>query len=428
MNKNQNAQKLIDYLYASPTAFQATQNATSMLLKNDFVQLFEHDTWHLQKGKKYFITKNDSSFVAFVLGTDNIEASGIKAIAAHTDSPAFAIKPNPEIIKDKHIKLNTAPYGGVIMYTWFDRPLAIAGRVMLHSDDIYKPASHLININKPLLIIPSLAIHLNRDVNKGYELNPQIDTLPFAALVNAELEKNDYLYSMLTDELDCKKEDILDFELKLYEYEKGCLVGNEQEFISSSRLDDLWMVYAGLDAILNAKPQPFTQMLYCPDNEEIGSLTPQGAQSTFLSHIIRRITPSFEAYHKALSNSYFISADLGHATNPNYPKKDDITTKTTLGEGPVLKYSPMQKYATNSYSAAIFKSLCQKAQVPMQSYITRSDVMGGSTIGSFIGVSLGANIVDMGMAVMGMHSIRELASVNDNEYVLKLFNTFYSQT
>jgi len=423
-NTRENAQKLLDYLYESPTPFHATANAANQLAAAGFTELCESNAWEIAPGGKYFLRKNSSCFAAFIMGTADITTRGIRAIAAHTDSPFFAIKPNPQMSEKGHIKLNTSPYGGIIMHTWFDRPLAIAGRVLLKTDNFLAPLEKLVNINKPLMVIPSLAIHLNRDVNSGYKINAQKDTLPFAAMVSEGLEKDDYLMNLLIAELGCKPDDILDFDLCLYEYQKGQFVGANEEFISSSRLDDLWMVHAGLDAILHATPSEYTKLLYCPDNEEIGSLTPHGAQSRFIKTLIERIVPR-GTFGQVMANSFFISADLGHAANPNHPEKDDPTNPTILGGGAVLKYSANQKYATNGYTGSIFTALCQKANVPVQKYITRSDVVGGGTIGAIMGASLGVNVVDMGLGVLGMHAIRELGATIDNDYVLKVFRTFF---
>jgi len=425
MNKiKENAQGLLDYLHKSPTPFHATSNAAEALVTAGFAELSEGKDWQITPGGKYFLRKNNSAFAAFIMGTGDITAHGIRAIAAHTDSPTFAIKPNPQMTTKHHIKLNTSPYGGVIMHTWFDRPLALAGRVLLKSQNFLSPTTKLININKPLLIIPSLAIHLNREINNGYKINPQADTLPFAAMVNQHLENDDYLIRLLINELGCATEDILDFDLCLYEYQKGQLAGENEEFISSSRLDDLWMVHAGLETIKNSAPAKYTKLLYCPDNEETGSLTPQGAFSALLRNLIERIVPR-GTIGQTMANSFFISADLAHGANPNHPDKDDPTTATLLGGGPVLKYSAMQKYATNGYTGSIFAALCQKADVPMQKYITRSDVVGGGTVGAILGAGLGVAVVDIGVAVLGMHAVRELGAVIDNEYILKTFGTFF---
>ena len=419
----QNVQRLLDYINQSPTAFHATEVACGELKAAGFVELFERDNWDIQAGGKYFVKKNSSAFIAFIAGS----GGGVRGIAAHTDSPCFVVKPNPQMTVGEHIKLNTAPYGGQILHTWFDRPLALAGRVMLKGDCFMKPVEKLVNINRPLVIIPSLAIHLNREVNKGFEINGQTHTLPFVGLINEELENNNYLMNILTKELGCEASQILDFDLMLYEYAPALLVGAEEEFISASRLDDLWMVHGGVQALKNAAAGEFTKLIFCPDNEEIGSLTAHGGQSRFFESVLRRLCPDKceQGFAKMLANSYIISADLAHATNPNYADKDDPTTKTLIGKGPVLKYSPMQKYATTAHTAAVFKGLCEKAGVPCQGYIVRSDVQGGGTVGAMMSANLGVNVVDMGMPVLAMHAIRELASVADHEYMLKLFGTFF---
>ncbi|MCL2855670.1 MAG: M18 family aminopeptidase [Defluviitaleaceae bacterium] len=417
-----NAQKLLDYIYKSPTAYHATDNAVEELKKAGFTQLFEKDTWDMQAGGKYFVAKNGSAFAAWVVGSD-MDNPAVRCIAAHTDSPAFVIKPNPQMKTGEYIKLNTSPYGGMILHTWFDRPLALAGRVLLKSDNFLAPVERLININRPLLVIPSLAIHLNREVNKGVEINPQNHTLPFAAMVNEELENDNYLVNLLTAELKCDASEILDFDLTLYEYARNGFVGGGK-FISSPRLDDLWMVHAGLEAILGAGPDTFTKLLFCPDNEEIGSMTAWGAHSRFIQSVLERIVGR-DKFDQAMANSFIVSADLGHAQNPNYADKDDPTSPSIMGKGPIVKYSAMQKYATNGYTAAVFRGLCERANVPCQGYITRSDVTGGGTIGAMMSAKLGCAVVDMGLAVLGMHSIRELGAVIDNEYVLKLFKTFF---
>jgi len=425
MNKiKENAQTLLDYLYSSPTAYHATSNAAQTLTAAGFTELCEGENWQIIPGGKYFLRKNNSAFAAFIMGTGDIAKHGIRGIAAHTDSPAFAIKPNPQMSAKGHIKLNTSPYGGMILHTWFDRPLALAGRVLLKSDNFLAPTAKLININKPLMIIPSLAIHLNREVNNGVKINPQSDTLPLTAMINQQLEADDYLLRLLTAELSCSPDDILDFDLFLYEHQKGQLIGENEEFISSSRLDDLWMVHAGLAAITKAAPAEYTKLLYCPDNEEIGSLTAQGAFSAFLKNLIDRIVPR-GTFGQTMANSFFISADLAHGANPNHLDKDDPTTATLLGGGPVIKYSAMQKYATNGHTGGVFAALCQRADVPVQKYITRSDVMGGGTVGAIMGATLGTSVVDIGVAVLGMHAIRELGATIDNEYILKTFDAFF---
>jgi len=416
-------QNLLDFLYESPTAYHATANSVALLKEAGFVELFEKDCWDIAPGGKYFVAKGASCFAAFIAGT-NVDNPSVRIIGAHTDSPAFVIKPNPQMTAKGYIKLNTAPYGGLIMHTWFDRPLAIAGRVLLKSDSFLAPTEYLVNFNRPLVIIPSLAIHMNREVNKGVEINAQNHTLPFVAMVNEQLEKDDYLVNLLTSELACDAGDILDFDLVLYEYAKGDLVGENSEFISASRLDDLWMVYGGLQALLAAEAGPFTKMLFAPDNEEVGSLSTTGAESRFFASVIERAVPR-GTFDRALAQTFVISADLAHGAHPNYAEKDDPTTAPILGQGVVLKYSANKKYATTGYTAAVFKGLCERAGVPCQGYITRSDVQGGSTIGAMTGANLGVAVVDMGLAIWGMHSIREFGAVADHDHLLKLFTTFF---
>ncbi|MCL2415848.1 MAG: M18 family aminopeptidase [Defluviitaleaceae bacterium] len=425
-NAKVNARDMLEFIDFSPTPYHAVSGISERLTAQGFEHLSENEIWNTEIGGKYFVRKNDSSLLAFIIGNGDLAREGIRAICAHTDSPSFIIKPNCEMRAGGYLKLNTAPYGGPIMNTWFDRSLAIAGQVSLQSNDTYAPQKDLINFFDPLLVIPNLAIHMNREVNNGVKINPQSDTLPLAGFINRELERDNYLERLICSNLNCSADDILDFDLRLYEQHWGNFTGCNDEFISSGRLDDLWMVYAAMEAFVNAEVGAGIKMVYFPDNEEIGSMTSHGAHSAFLENCIKRIYENHEDYCRAMANSFFISADLAHAQNPNYMDKDDPTTKAILGGGPVLKYSASQRYATNATTAAIFAALCKKAQVPMQKYITRSDVLGGGTIGSIMAANLGTRVVDMGAPVLAMHSIRELGAVADNEYVLKLFNTFFA--
>ena len=333
------------------------------------------------------------------------------------------------IVENKYVKLNTEVYGGPILSTWFDRPLSLAGRVTIKGNSPLKPLTKLVNVNKPLLIIPNLAIHMNRNVNEGYAINKQKDTLPLLGFINSELEKGDYLISILEEELGVSKSDILDFDLFLYEYEKGCLLGANEEFISSSRLDDLWMVFAGIKAIAETEENKATKVMICIDNEEIGSLTPQGANSSLLRTILERITLALgnnkEDYFRALSNSIMISADLAHAVHPNQSEKHDPTNRPLLGEGPVIKIAASGSYSTDSYTSSMFQELCNSVNVPYQKFVNRSDVRGGTTIGPITSADLSIPVIDMGAPLLGMHSVRELAAVIDNKYTIDVFKRFY---
>ncbi|MGN0027270.1 MAG: M18 family aminopeptidase [Clostridium sp.] len=430
MEKNL-ALDLIDFLYKSPTAHHSVKTIRERLELNGFNEVKESDKWNLQKDGKYYVIKNDSALIAFTIGNGDIEEDGFKLIGAHTDSPGFRIKANPEMVSEgTYLKLNTEVYGGPILYTWFDRPLGIAGKVTIKGSSPLKPEVKLVNINKPLLIIPSLAIHMNRSVNEGLNINKQKDTLPLLSLINEKFEKDGYLLKILAEELKVDTSDILGFDLGLYEIEKGAIIGLNEEFISAGRLDDMWMVYAGIQALIESKPNKSTKVMVCMDNEEIGSLTAQGANSALLLNILERITLALgkdrEGLHRALANSLMISADLAHAVHPNLEEKHDPTNRPVLGKGPVLKTAASGSYSTDSYNAAIFEGLCNSAEVPYQKFFNRSDVRGGTTIGPITSSLLTIPVMDMGAPLLSMHSIRELAAVKDNVYTIKLFTQFYN--
>lgn len=425
------ALELIDFLYDSPSACHGVKATQKILDENGFIEIKEADKWDLQAKGKYYVIKNDSALIAFEVGTGDIEETGFRIIGAHTDVPGFRIKPNPQMISEgKYVKLNTEVYGGPILHTWFDRPLSIAGKVSLKGASPLKPETRLVNINKPLLIIPSLAIHMNREVNEGFKINKQVDTLPLLGLINDKLEKEDYLMNILAEELQVNKEDILNFELGLYEYEKGMLIGMNEELISSGRFDDLWMVYAGIRALVDSRENEATKVMICIDNEEIGSLTAEGADSTLLNNILERITLGLgkdrEGYYRTLANSIMISADLAHAVHPNLGDKHDPTNRPVLEGGPVLKIAASGSYSTDSFNGAVFAGVCEAAGVPFQKFVNRSDVRGGTTIGPVTAANLTIPVIDMGAPVLGMHSIRELASVKDNYYTVKAFTEFFS--
>ena len=425
------AQELIDFLYKSPTAYHAASSVKDMLDNEGFEEIFEKDAWKFKKGGKYYLVKNNSAVIAFKVGNGEIEKDGFRLIGAHTDAPGFRIKPNAEMkTEDHYIRLNTEVYGGPILYTWFDRPLGIAGRVILKGKSALKPRVELVNINKPVLIIPSLAIHMNRSVNEGYNFNRQKDTLPLVGFVNEELEKKGYLMSLLTKELGVSEDEILDFDLYLYEYEKGCVMGINEELISAGKLDDQWMVFAGVKALINSTDIDSTKVMICIDNEEIGSLTAQGAQSKLIRGTLERIAIALgknsEEFFRAVSNSVMISADLAHAVHPNLPEKHDPTNRPLLGNGPVLKIAASGSYSTEGVAAGIFEAVCKEANVPVQKFVNRSDVRGGTTIGPMSAADLCIPVIDMGAPLIGMHSVRELASVKDNFYTIEAFTKFFS--
>lgn len=426
-----NTKQLLDFINKSKTAFQGAYEVKDILDKNGFTELKESEVWNLKHGDKHYIMKNDSAIIAFEIGCGEIEEDGFRLIGAHTDSPGFRIKPSAEMtVENNYVKLNTEVYGGPILSTWFDRPLSIAGRVTLKSNNVFKPETRLVDINKPVLIIPNLAIHMNRSVNEGYEFNRQKDVLPLLALCNEKLEKDNYLMNLLAETLNVEKESILDFDLFLYDVSEGSLVGLNEELISVGRLDDLWMVFVGLKALTESDKIKATKVLVALDNEEIGSLTSQGANSSILENILERIALGLdkdrEGFRRALSNSVMISADLAHAIHPNYTEKCDPTNKPLLGGGPVIKIAASGSYSTDSYAAGVFKGICEKAGVPCQVFVNRSDMRGGTTIGPITAAKLNIPVIDMGAPLLSMHSIRELASVKDNEYTIKAFTEFFN--
>ena len=429
--EKQLALELLDFINASPTAYHAADTVKECLKKEGFKELKETEKWDLNKGEKYYIEKNNSAVIAFEVGTGDIVSDGFRIIGAHTDAPTFKIKPASEMkAENKYVKLNTEVYGGPILSTWFDRPLSIAGRVAVKGSSALKPEIKLVNINKPLLIIPNIAIHMNRGVNDGYSFNAQKDTLPLLGFINEKFEKEGYLLTILSDALGVDKDDILDFDLFLYEYEKGCLIGLEEELISSSRLDDLCMLFSGLKGLTDSKVNKTTKVLIAIDNEEIGSLTAQGARSTFIKTTLERIALSLgkdrEEFFMALNNSSMISSDVAHAVHPNQSDKCDPTNRPILGGGPVIKIAASGSYSTDSFASAVFQSLCKSAGVPCQKFVNRSDMRGGTTIGPMSAADLGISVMDIGTPLLAMHSVRELGSVKDNYYTAKAFTEFYN--
>lgn len=430
--ENQAANNLIHFIHESPTNFHAVLNIKKQLLANGFKQLFSGEAWHIEHGGKYFVTKNHSSLFAFIPGNGNLAEEGFKLICAHSDSPTFRVKPHAEMpVAGKYLKLNTEVYGGPILYTWFDRPLSMAGRVMLKSEKPLKPTTQFVNFNRPLLIIPHLAIHFNRAVNEqGNPLSKQKDMLPVLAMINEKFEKENFLLKLIASEMNVSCEEILDFDLTLYEYGKGTLLGLDNEFISSGRLDDLAMVHAGLQALIDSKPCNKTKVLAIFDNEEVGSGTKQGAGSPILRTILERIALNqdyqMEDLYRAIHNSFMISADMAHALHPNYTEKHDPTNQPVINGGPVIKINANQKYVSDGDSAAVFATICKMAGVPYQTFVNHSDMAGGSTLGNILQSQMEMRGVDIGNPMWGMHSVRETAGVLDHEYVIKAFTTFYN--
>ena len=379
------ARSLMEFLDKSPVNFLAVRTAKEKLEANGFVELDPREKWNLNRGGKYYMTKNSSAIFAFVV-SEGDAASGFRIISAHSDSPCFRIKPHAEMLTEGGVvKLNVEVYGGPILYTWFDRPLSLAGRVILRSDDPLNPVTEIVKFDRPLLTIPHLAIHFNRAVNEGNPLSKQKDMLPVIAIVKNVAEKDNMLLRLIADALGQKVEDILDFDLSLYDTTPACLVGINDEFITSGRLDDLSMVHAALTALTETSSTKQTRVMAIFDNEETGSGTKQGAASPVLAQLLRRIVDCMggneEDYLRGINASFMVSADNAHAFHPNYPEKYDPTNHPVLGGGPVIKINANCKYMTDADSAAVFRSICEKAGVPCQYFVNHSDVAGGSTRG-----------------------------------------------
>lgn len=425
------ARGLIEFLDKSPVNFYAARTVTERLDAAGYTRLDPKDSWSILPGGKYYMVKNDSAVFAVEVPHSVDPVAGFRIISAHSDSPTFRIKPNPEMVSDGGIvKLNVEVYGGPIFYTWFDRPLSIAGRVVLRGDDPLTPRHELVKFDSPLLTIPHLAIHFNRAVNEGNHLSAQKDMLPVIGIVKERAEADGLLVRMVAEKLGCKVEDILDFDLSLYDTTPACLVGMNEEFVSGGRLDDLSMVHAALEALLTAEGEcPQIRVMAIFDNEETGSGTKQGAASPVLANMLRRVVESLgggaEDFARSIAASFMVSADNAHAFHPNYGEKYDPTNHPVPGGGPVIKINARCKYMTDADSAAVFKAICEKAGVPCQMFVNHSDVAGGSTLGNILTAQMDLRGVDMGNALWAMHSVRETGSALDQAYTVEAFKTFF---
>lgn len=422
------AQDLVDFINQSPTMYNVANNIEKMLLENNFTKLDLKNKWKIEEKGKYFINVNSSSIFAFYIGGNNIEEYGFKIIGSHTDSPTFKIKPNPEIEVNNITKLNIEPYGGMIISTWFDRPLSIAGRVFIKDETCkYGIKEEVVDINKPLFIIPNLAIHMNPDTNSKQSYNKQNDVMPIVLSTSESISKG-YIENLLKEYIgNCE---ILDFELFLYEFESGKLIGENDEYISCGRLDNLVSAYTSVRSLIesvNNKPETEgISMVSLFNSEEVGSLSRDGADSTQLLNILERIAISLgkdrEDLLRSIENSFMISADLTHALHPNYIDKSDPTNKIEFRKGAVIKHNSNKSYATDSYSSSVYKSICIKNKIPFQEFVNRSDMRSGSTIGSIITSNLPIPVVDVGIPLLAMHSIRELCHIED---IKSYFNSMY---
>ena len=419
----QHVEELFQFIENSPSCFHAIETIRKKLNAEGFIELVEGRSWQIEKGKKYYVTRNLSSIIAFKIPENDFKNFHI--VASHSDSPTFKIKENAEIeVNNKYVKLNTEKYGGMICSTWFDRPLSIAGRILVKEGNLVK--THLVNIDKDLVIIPNLAIHMNRSVNDGYKYNAQIDMLP---LYGDNTSKGS-LMKTVAQSVGVEEDSILGTDLFLYNRMRGTKIGANSEYISSPRLDDLECAYASLSAFLS-ETNSNSASVYCVfDNEEVGSGTKQGADSTLLYDVLRRINMclgnSEEDYYKLIASSFMVSADNAHALHPNYSDKSDPTNKVYINDGIVIKYNANQKYTTDAVSASIFKSICDSVNVPYQTFTNRSDILGGSTLGNISNAHVSLNTIDIGLAQLAMHSTYETAGAKDVTYLIEALKAFYN--
>lgn len=425
------AEGLLDFIHDSPSEFHVVLNSENMLKEKGYIKLNSCDEWRLSFGGKYYCIYNNSSVVAFIVGNQKPSGKGFRVITTHTDSPSIRIKPNPEIVIDNHfLKLNAEVYGSAILNTWLDRPLAMAGRVFLKSNNPFSPKEALVRFDYPLMYIPNISIHHNKDVNNGVALNAQKDLLPLFGLVDQEIPNQKRISRLLAEALKVEESDILSFELRAVEHEKGSLVGESGEFISSKKLDNLALFYAGLGALGDSEPISATTVFCGFDNEEIGNRTRQGAESPMLSVVLERISLALgddrEGYLRALEHSFMVSADMSQSLHPNAPEKSDPVTKSYLNKGINIKFSGTQKFTTDSSSMAVFQALCAEAGVPYQYYLNRSDAPGGSTAGSSVVTQIPITAVDIGIPLLAMHSIREFGGTIDMLAAKKVFIRFFS--
>lgn len=422
-----NVNGLFGFIDSSPCSFWAVENLRAMLAEAGYEELDERSEWELTPGKGYLVVRNGSSIVAFYIPKE-VRHTRFRIVSSHCDSPSFKVKENPEMVSEGvYIRLNTEKYGGMIHSTWLDRSLSVAGRIVVQTENGL--VGRLVNIDEDLLVIPNVAIHMNRDMNKGIEYNPQVDLLPlFGEAEEGEDEKGSLL------ELIGRREGIdpaciLGHDLFLYVREPGRRIGRRGEYLLSPRLDDLQCAYTSMRTMLEARPEDHINMCLVLDNEEVGSGSRQGADSTFLEDVLGRLRQAFGwsegKLQSMIADSFMISADNAHAVHPNHPEKSDPTNRPVINGGIVIKYHGGLKYTTDGWSAAGVKALCREAEVPVQTYANRSDVAGGSTLGNILLAHVSIPSADIGLPQLAMHSAVETAGAKDTEYAMRFFERFW---
>ena len=422
MNKNVEVRELLDFIDRSPECYHVIENLKEMLAGAQ--RLEETEEWQLSYGRTYYVDRNGSSLIAFRLPAAG-RAGGFQIGAAHSDFPAFKVKPGGEITVEQHyVKLNVEKYGGMLYAPWLDRPLSVAGRLLVREGS--RLAVRLVNIDRDLVLIPNLAIHMNRQANEGMTLNPQVDLLPLFGGAGAK----GALLELAAEAAGVLAEDIMGTDLFLYNRMKGAVWGAEEEFISSRSLDDLQCAWSLMKAFVQAEPAPDRISVCCVfDNEETGSLTKQGADSTFLSDVLSRISDCLgympQEHQRCLRSSFMVSADNAHGVHPNHPEAADPSCRPYLNGGIVIKYNANQKYTTDGVSEAVFRTVCQRAGVPCQTYCNRSDIAGGSTLGNISNAHVSVNTVDIGLPQLAMHSSYETAGAKDAGFLIKAMKVFF---
>jgi len=420
-------QGLLDFMAHSPTPFHGVLTMKATLLEAGFVELNEGEQWGLKVGGRYFLTRNDSSIIAFVKGAKDTSKNGIRMTGAHTDSPGLMVKPHPEKNSNGYFQLAVEIYGGALLNPWFDRDLSIAGRVVFNSQ-AGKLQKQIVDFKTPIAFIPSLAIHLDREANKNRSINPQTDVLPILHIEGAD--RVDCFRSLLAAELlndhgTVEEIQVLDYELHLYDTNKPALIGLYDDFIASARLDNLLSCYVGMQSLIHADNQE-TTLLVCNDHEEVGSMSACGAKGPMLATTLERLIPDFEERTRTIANSLMISADSAHGVHPNYLNKHDENHGPLLNKGPVIKVNHGQSYASNSHTTSMFRNLCEQAGVPVQTFVSRCDMGCGSTVGPITAAEVGVQTIDVGVPIFGMHSIRELAGSADAHGLYQVLIEFYN--
>jgi aspartyl aminopeptidase len=415
-------QSLLNFLQASPTPFHATDSMANILLSAGYTELFEDQSWQLKEQAGYFIRRNDSSIIAIWLAD---KSQALRLLGAHTDSPCLKVKPNANLTGKGYFQLGVEVYGGALLAPWFDRDLSLAGRVHARIDG--KIESVMVNFERAIATVPSLAIHLDRDVNTSRSINPQTQLPPVLSIMG---ENKQDLNSILMAEIRKQRESvesILEYELFFYDTQPAAIIGLESEFIASARLDNLLSCHVGLQALLSAESNQ-NKLLICTDHEEVGSISACGAQGAFLQQLIERVWPDNEERNRILAGSLMISVDNAHAVHPNYSDRHDQNHGPVLNAGPVIKINANQRYATNSFTSAVFKQLCHDVGAKYQTFVARTDLGCGSTIGPVIAADLGVDTLDIGVPTFGMHSIRELAGSEDAFELAKVLTHFYEKS